>query len=119
MVDRRQDAPMVYVARRPPAGEAELGSYVHQELSLIAHALMACRTLVVPLCHVAPEKPVAGQLVRADGTYWDPGGGPGYYCYHDGQWRRWTIEPGDEANREKTDKDVGDGENHDDHRTVE
>ncbi len=35
----------------------------------------------------APINPEEGDIVRADGTLWNPGSGAGYYGYHDGAWR--------------------------------
>lgn len=34
----------------------------------------------------APINPQEGDIVRADGTSWDPGSGAGFYGYHGGAW---------------------------------
>lgn len=40
----------------------------------------------VPLFTAAPVNPEEGDIVRADGTSWDPGSGGGFYGYHAGAW---------------------------------
>lgn len=40
----------------------------------------------IPLYSSAPIIPYEGQIVRADGTNWDPGSGDGFYGYHSGAW---------------------------------
>ncbi len=36
--------------------------------------------------YAAPQNPVAGMIVYADGTSWDPGSGEGVYCYYGSTW---------------------------------
>lgn len=39
------------------------------------------------LFEAAPVQPEEGQIVRADGSSWDPGSGRGYYGYDEGLWK--------------------------------
>lgn len=41
---------------------------------------------IKPLFTAAPINPEEGEIVRADGTEWDPGSGGGFYGYHNGNW---------------------------------
>jgi hypothetical protein len=57
------------------------------ELQRISSAIQAAQTPTIPLLTAAPGKPFEGQLVRADGTAWNPGSGRGIYCYDNGVWK--------------------------------
>lgn len=37
--------------------------------------------------YAEPKKLTEGLTVKADGTTWNPGSGPGLYCYRGGAWR--------------------------------
>lgn len=39
-----------------------------------------------PLYTAAPINPQEGDIVRADGTSWNPGSGRGFYGYDNGAW---------------------------------
>lgn len=38
--------------------------------------------------HAAPDKPVDGMLVYADGSDWNPGSGEGIYAYYGAAWHK-------------------------------
>lgn len=40
----------------------------------------------IELLFDAPQQPIEGQIVRADGTSWNPGSGRGFYGYDNGAW---------------------------------
>lgn len=46
------------------------------------------RDAVNRVWHVEPFRPREGQLVFADGTDWNPGGGAGYYERVGGAWNK-------------------------------
>lgn len=50
---------------------------------------MALNTL-----YAAPKRIYEGMIVKADGTTWNPGAGPGEYIYINGAWRPNTAETG-------------------------
>jgi hypothetical protein len=64
----------------------DLRRWAASELLRIATASRAAQTPTIPLTTAAPDKPVTGQLVLADGTAWNPGSGRGLY-YFDGTWK--------------------------------
>lgn len=37
--------------------------------------------------YAEPKKLTEGLTVKADGATWNPGSGPGLYCYRGGAWR--------------------------------
>lgn len=104
MVRKRQDAPMFYVPRRPPTEVREQAGYLYQELSQVAAALRGSQTVVIRSYRVAPAKPLAGQVVWADGEHWDPGAGAGIYRYDDGRWHRCWVVPDDEVKQDNIDE---------------
>lgn len=65
----------------------DLRRWVSMELQRISSAIQAAQTPTIPLLTAAPGKPFEGQLVRADGTAWNPGSGRGIYCYDNGVWK--------------------------------
>lgn len=40
--------------------------------------------VILETLNAAPSRPVVGQVVRADGTNWNPGSGEGLYAYTSG-----------------------------------
>lgn len=42
--------------------------------------------LYLDALYAAPSKPRTGMVVLADGTYWNPGSGAGYYGYYGASW---------------------------------
>lgn len=65
----------------------DLRRWATQELQRVATAIFTAQTPTIPKLYAAPEKPITGQLVIADGTSWNPGSGKGVYCYVDGVWK--------------------------------
>lgn len=65
-----------------------LQQYVLENFRRISDAFISVESPVVPTLTAAPEFPVEGQLVIADGTGWDPGSGAGTYILRDSQWRK-------------------------------
>ena len=43
--------------------------------------------LLLATTYTAPNKPMDGMIVLADGTHWDPGSGAGFYGYRNGAWQ--------------------------------
>ena len=57
------------------------------ELGKIAQALDTSDSMLnLAMLYAQPDKFREGSLVLADGTTWNPGSGPGVYCYIDGAW---------------------------------
>lgn len=65
-----------------------LNFLIQNELMMIGAAIMQLAEGHIDMCYVAPEKPREGDIRLADGTYWNPGGGKGFYVYYDGGWNR-------------------------------
>lgn len=65
---------------------AELGEAVDRELKRIEEALSGNQRL--PTNSVEPQKPRGGDIVYADGTNWDPGGGEGLYIFGSSGWTK-------------------------------
>lgn len=64
-----------------------LQRYLYEEMGYIASAMDRLRSnLTFDTLAVAPTRPVAGLVVRADGTNWDPGSGAGLYEYDGTNW---------------------------------
>ncbi len=81
---------MSYVPRPVTQSIEELPSWLTQETTTIAQVLAAFEPNLLYIREVArpPAKPRNGQLVYADGTLWDPGGGRGLYYYKGDAWKR-------------------------------
>ncbi len=74
-----------YFPEMPPdTGDRELGDWARREFEKIAAMLEAPN---VPIFYAAPSKPRDGQLVRADGTEWDPGSARGIYIFDEDVWK--------------------------------
>lgn len=67
----------------PPERLEDLRAYLYQELLRISEALQEPEFEQVNLTtlNAAPDKPREGNVVRADGTNWNPGAGEGVYEY--------------------------------------
>jgi len=62
---------------------------IFRELRRIADELGAIRNGYHDIHYAEPEKPREGDIVVADGTHWNPGGGEGAYRYTAaGTWSR-------------------------------
>lgn len=78
---------MAYMPRTPPADPAQLSQWLVDELRRIAQSMEAgadrrsWRTL-----YAEPEKYAEGDVVKADGTTWNPGSGAGLYARIGAAW---------------------------------
>lgn len=76
----------------PPNASAEvkfLAQYIADELRQVSAAAHTPVDVVrLNVLHVAPAKPQATDLARADGTDWDPGAGRGVYEYDGAAWNK-------------------------------
>lgn len=65
-----------------------LRAWVSNELIRLGNAIAKqSQEIRLPVTHSAPDKPQIGQIVFADGTNWNPGGGRGLYLY-DSAWSK-------------------------------
>ncbi len=67
----------------PP--EKDLALWLQKHLLLFDEYVK--REAMIKLFTAAPLNPEEGQIVRADGTSWNPGSGAGFYGYHGGTWK--------------------------------
>ena len=63
-----------------------LQKYLQQQLQNISVALQQTTANVFVPISAAPSRPLAGMVVNADGTNWNPGDGSGLYAYVGGSW---------------------------------
>ncbi len=77
---------MAYIPMQVPTDPAQLPGFLLQELQNIARST---DTSIAHLSELnkAPDKPRAGMVVLADGVFFNPGSGPGFYGYRGGAWR--------------------------------
>ena len=77
---------MAYIPTQVPADPAQLPGFLLQELRNIARST---DTSIAHLSELnkALVKPRAGMVVLADGVFFNPGSGPGFYGYRGGAWR--------------------------------
>lgn len=79
---------MTYVPQQVPSITEldELRNWVQQEFFRVAQGLQISDRVTFNVLYVAPPDPVAGMLVFADGTTWNPGSGRGLYEYRASSW---------------------------------
>lgn len=80
---------MAYTMGDPPNSKElnELWEYVMVEfLKLQEESQKLASELEFFTYNVAPGKVWDGLTVKADGVNWNPGSGPGVYCYYGGTW---------------------------------
>ncbi len=71
----------------PTDSIASLARAVESELRAIVQAFSGPQDRVrLNVLYAAPAKPQEGEIVRADGTSWNPGGGAGAYQRLGGAW---------------------------------
>lgn len=71
----------------PPITEVEeLRKYVEGELARIQQATVVMDDVTFLTRYAAPAGPIAGMVVFADGTTWNPGSGRGLYEYRTSSW---------------------------------
>lgn len=76
---------MAYIPMQVPTDPAQLPGFLLQELQNIARST---DTSIAHLSELnkAPAKPRAGMVVLADGVFFNPGSGAGFYGYRAGAW---------------------------------
>lgn len=62
--------------------------WVEREFAAVAQGFFALERVRFVELHVEPDKPRDGDVVFADGTDWDPGGGKGFYGYYTAAWHK-------------------------------
>jgi len=79
-----------YVPNPAPVGAEgqELIVAIWEEFRRLQVVITGIVNLELPTKHAAPDKPREGQIVKADGTDWDPGSGAGVYCFISGTWTK-------------------------------
>ena len=69
-----------YRPGRVPDNPSELSAFLRRELESIRKAANSNEPcFFMQTLHASPERTVAGMVVCADGTDWDPGSGAGVY----------------------------------------
>lgn len=69
-------------------GESITPQYLYEELQRIAYGMRQPPGLIFEVLHAPPDRPVAGMVVCADGTDWNPSTGAGLYLYLGGVWNK-------------------------------
>ena len=77
----------MYSPANVPDDPNKLAAFLRLELQRIAEAGAEGIVYLTPQ-NAAPAKPRDGQVVKADGTNWNPGGGNGVYAYYAGAWNK-------------------------------
>ena len=72
----------------PIQSSTDVNRYLENELFKLSRVIDILAAGRVPKRYTAPAKPREGDLVLADGTSWNPGGGAGLYYYNAGAWVR-------------------------------
>lgn len=76
-----------YPTQMPPISEVEdLRRYVQEEFLRIANQVVDVGEVRFNVLYAAPPGPIAGMVVFADGTTWNPGSGRGLYEYRTSSW---------------------------------
>lgn len=63
-----------------------LAQYLAEELQEIARQIQNIDFVIFQILHREPSKRVAGLVVYADGTDWNPGSGAGLYRWNGAAW---------------------------------
>lgn len=78
----------MYRKRNVPGSAESLPAFLDQELSNIEQAQYGPVPFVrLEVVHTPPGKVFDGMVVLADGVFFNPGSGPGFYGYRGGAWR--------------------------------
>lgn len=77
---------MTYRSGPPPDDVKLLGAYTEEQLREVSENLDTIDNLTLVELNVVPVRPRTGLFALADGTNWNPGGGPGIYVYFNGGW---------------------------------
>lgn len=76
-----------YVPGVVPQDPALLPEFLRSEITKIANAMQtANERLSLDTLYAVPKKYASGDVVKADGTTWNPGSGSGVYVYRDAAW---------------------------------
>ena len=76
----------MYIPTNVPNDPALLPGFLMEELRRISLGT-STRTVQLDVLHKAPDRPKDGMVVMADGVFFNPGSGPGFYGYRGGAWR--------------------------------
>lgn len=77
----------MYRKNNVPANPADIPAFLDQELSDLEQSQDDPRDFILlKVLHKSPAKVIAGMMVEADGTDWNPGSGAGTYVYRAGAW---------------------------------
>ena len=76
----------MYIPTNVPNDSALLPGFLMEELRRISLGT-STRTVQLDVLHKAPDRPKDGMVVMADGVFFNPGSGPGFYGYRGGAWR--------------------------------
>ena len=78
----------MYRKRNVPGSAESLPAFLDQELSNIEQAQYGPFPFVrLEVVHNPPGRLFDGLVVLADGVFFNPGSGPGFYGYRGGAWR--------------------------------
>lgn len=70
-----------------PTDAASLAAFLRVEIEKIAQAIDSPNErFSMSTLYAAPKKYRDGDIVKADGTTWNPGSGSGVYVYRDAAW---------------------------------
>ena len=76
----------MYIPTNVPPDPAALPGYLMDELRRISQGT-ATSVVQLDMLHKEPDRPKDGMVVMADGVFFNPGSGPGFYGYRGGAWR--------------------------------
>lgn len=69
---------------RPPDRPTDLATELRRLQQVLDQPTFPA--VVLDTLYAAPQNPVAGMVVLADGVLWNPGAGAGCYIYRGGAW---------------------------------
>ena len=79
-----------FAYEEPPQEDdvSKLTEYVARMFLSLSFQSQEYNYLILPAINVAPERPISGMIVHADGTNWNPGSGQGIYAYYNLSWKK-------------------------------
>lgn len=81
--------PSYVPSQMPPITTTEeLRLWVLAEFGRLAQSQAVLDGMVFNVLYAAPTGPIAGMVVFADGTTWNPGSGRGLYEYRTSSWQK-------------------------------
>lgn len=72
--------------------EQQFMDYIARELNRVSQTLLDNADISLDEKFVEPDRPQTGQMVFADGTFWNPGEGEGFYGYDGVSWSKFDNE---------------------------